>query len=104
MSGRKTEDQLDTGLRDSFPASDTVAVSQATTATPSRSDHRNAKAGDRTREELTAIRERVNVSTDEDIRYWTEKFDVSEKELNAAVRKAGFLPQDVANHLGRTLK
>lgn len=105
MNERKSrrEEELDVGLRDSFPASDPVAVSQPTTATPARSDHRNARAGDKAREELTAQHRRVNVSTDHDIRYWMDRFEVGEKELKEAVRKAGFLPQDVANYLGKTL-
>lgn len=105
MNGRKSsrEEALDVGLRDSFPASDPVAVSQPTTATPARSDHRNARAGDKAREELTAQHSRVNVSTDQDIRYWMKRLDVGESELKEAVRQAGFWPQDVANYLGKTL-
>lgn len=105
MNGRKSsrEDALDVGLRDSFPASDPVAVSQPTTATPSQDGHRDARAGDKTRETLAAGRSRVNVSTEQDIRYWTEKFDVAEDKLKEAVRQAGFLPQDVADYLGKPL-
>lgn len=105
MNGQKSsrEDALDVGLRDSFPASDPVAASQPTTATPSQDGHRDARAGDKARETLIAKRRRVNVSTKEDIRYWMERFGVAEDKLKEAVRKAGFLPQDVADYLGRPL-
>jgi hypothetical protein len=105
MNERKSsrEDALDAGLRDSFPASDPVAVSQPTTATPSQDGHRDAGAGDKARETLTAAHSRVNVSTEQDIRYWMERFDVAEDKLKEAVRKAGFLPQDVADYLGKPL-
>lgn len=102
-SERSQQEELDAGLRDSFPASDPAAVSQPSTATPSIADRPNARAGDRTRAKLATGRSRVNVSTKQDIGYWTRKFGVEERELKQAVRKAGFLPQDVANYLGKTL-
>lgn len=101
---RDTDMELDEALRDTFPASDPVSVSQPTTATPSLSDRPDAKAGDRTRMELVdAAPKRVNVSEEDDIRFWTEKFGVSEDELKEAVRNAGFFPSDVANYLGKDL-
>jgi hypothetical protein len=105
MPERKSsrDDALDAGLRDSFPASDPVAASQPTTATPSQEGHRNARAGDRAREVLAARYRRVNVSTEQDVRYWANRFGVAEDRLKEAVRKAGFLPQDVADYLGRSL-
>lgn len=105
MNERKStrEDALDAGLRDSFPASDPVAVSQPTTATPSQEGHRDARAGDKARETLAAAHSRVNVSTEQDIQYWMKRFDVAEDKLKEAVRKAGFLPQDVADYLGKPL-
>lgn len=102
--GQEAEMELDEALRETFPASDPVAISQPTTATPSLSNRSDAKAGDRTRMELVdAAPKRVNVSEEDDIRFWTEKFGVSEEELKDAVRHAGFFPSDVANYLGKTL-
>lgn len=101
---QEAETELDAALRDTFPASDPVAISQPTTATPSVSDRPNAKAGDHTRMELVdAAPKRVNVSEEEDIRFWTEKFGVTEEELKEAVRNAGFFPSDVADYLGKSL-
>ena len=101
---REKEEELDEALRGTFPASDPVAMSQPTAATPSLSDRPNAKAGDHTRVEIIdAAPKRVNVSEEEDIRYWTERFGVSEEKLKEAVRLAGFFPSDVADYLGKTL-
>ena len=101
---REKEEELDEALRGTFPASDPVAMSQPTAATPSLKDRPNAEAGDRTRMEIVeAMPKRVNVSEDDDIRYWTERFGVSEEKLKEAVRHAGFFPSDVADYLGKTL-
>jgi len=98
------EEELDEALRGTFPASDPVAMSQPTAATPSLADRPNAKAGDHTRMEIVeAAPKRVNVSEEDDIRYWTERLGVSEAELKEAVHKAGFFPSDVADYLGKTL-
>lgn len=98
------EDELDEGLRDTFPASDPVAISQPTTATPSKSDHPLAESGDEAREAADRNRHRrVNVSETEEILYWTRKFGVSEEELKHAVRTVGFFPRDVADFLGKSL-
>lgn len=98
------EEELDEALRGTFPASDPVAMSQPTAATPSLADRPNAKAGDHTRMEIVETApKRVNVSEEDDIRYWTERFGVSEEELKEAVRQAGFFPSDVADYLGKTL-
>lgn len=101
---QEKEEELDEALRGTFPASDPVAMSQPTAATPSLADRPNADAGDRTRMEIVdAAPKRVNVSEEEDIRYWTERFGVSEEKLKEAVRQAGFFPSDVADYLGKTL-
>lgn len=98
------EEELDEALRGTFPASDPVAMSQPTAATPSLADRPNADAGDRTRMEIVETApKRVNVSEEDDIRYWTERLGVSEEELKEAVQKAGFFPSDVADYLGKTL-
>ncbi|HLT77443.1 MAG TPA: DUF3606 domain-containing protein [Ferrovibrio sp.] len=101
---QETEMELDEALRDTFPASDPVSISQPTTAAPSLSDRPDAKAGDHARMELVdAAPRRVNVSEEDDIRFWTEKFGVTEEELKEAVRQAGFFPSDVADYLGKSL-
>lgn len=97
------EQELDTALRDSFPASDPVSVSQPTTATASLDSDKSAKAGDRTRDKLLQKHDRVNLSDDDEVKYWTKRLGVSKSELSEAVREAGFFPADVAHHLGKTL-
>lgn len=97
------EDELEEGLRDTFPASDPVAISQPTTATPSKTDRPMAAAGDKARSVATKRHSRVNVSEEQEVQYWTEKFGVSEEELKKAVRTVGFFPRDVADYLGKSL-
>jgi hypothetical protein len=46
-------------------------------------------------------RERINMGEDYEVRYWTEKFKVSEDELRDAVGKVGDRAQAVAQELGR---
>jgi hypothetical protein len=105
---RDAEQELDTALRDSFPASDPVALTQPTAATPSLRSGNGAKAGDRTRDKILnrtgpKPHSRVNLSEKAEVRYWTERFGVSEQALREAVREAGFIPADVANRLGKSL-
>lgn len=102
-SDAEIEDELEEGLRDTFPASDPVAVSQPTTATPSKTDRPVASSGNKARAAATKQHSRVNVSEEEEIRYWTEKFGVTEEELKKAVRTVGFFPRDVADYLGKSL-
>ncbi|HEX6959103.1 MAG TPA: DUF3606 domain-containing protein [Ferrovibrio sp.] len=104
-SKRDVEDELDAGLEGTFPASDPVAISQPTTATPQKRDKPAAEAGNKTRDavENSAPPRRVNVSETEEIRYWTQRFGVSEEELKEAVRTVGFIPADVAAFLGKPL-
>ena len=97
------EEELDEALRGSFPASDPVALTQPTAATPSLRSDNGAKAGDKTREKILQPHSRVNLSDDGEVKYWTERFGVSKAELSAAVREAGFIPADVADRLGKTL-
>jgi hypothetical protein len=100
---RDEEQELDTALRDSFPASDPVALSQPTATTPSLRSDSGARAGDRTREKILKKHSRVNLSDDDEVKYWTERFGVSKTELSKAVREAGFIPADVADRLGKSL-
>jgi hypothetical protein len=48
-------------------------------------------------------RERINMGEDYEVRYWTEKFKVSEDELRDAVGKVGDRAQAVAQELGRAI-
>ncbi len=103
QSQTEKQEDLDIALRDSFPASDPVALTQPTTATASLDSDKSAKAGDRTRDKLLQKHERVNLSDDDEVKYWTERLGVSKTALSEAVREAGFFPADVAHHLGKTL-
>lgn len=100
---RDEQQELDEALRDSFPASDPVALTQPTTATSSLDADKSAKSGDRTREKLLQKHDRVNLSDKDEVKYWTERLGVSKDELSEAVREAGFFPADVAHHLGKQL-
>lgn len=42
-----------------------------------------------------ADRTRVNVNEEHEVRYWTERFGVSEEQLREAVQKAGVMVEDV---------
>jgi hypothetical protein len=46
-------------------------------------------------------RDRINVSEDHELRYWTQKFGVSQDELKSAVQKVGPMAKDVQQHLGK---
>jgi Protein of unknown function (DUF3606) len=48
-----------------------------------------------------ADRSRVNIHEDYEVRYWTEKWGVSETQLVAAVIKAGVSANAVAQALGK---
>ena len=48
-----------------------------------------------------ADRLRINMNEDYEVRYWTQKWNVSREELAAAVRAAGVMVKDVAKKLGR---
>jgi len=45
--------------------------------------------------------DRVNVNELYEVRYWTEKWGVTEAELRLAVRKVGVMAKDVAKALGK---
>ncbi|WP_341913545.1 hypothetical protein [Ferrovibrio terrae] len=53
---RKEDADLDRALRDSFPASDPISITQPTTEIPQKVDKRLAKAGDETRRKTAGIR------------------------------------------------
>lgn len=97
------EEELDEALRDSFPASDPVALTQPTTATPSLRSEAGAKSADKARQKILKKHSRVNLSDENEVEYWTERLGVSENELRNAVREAGFIPADVADKLGKRL-
>ena len=46
-------------------------------------------------------RNRIDVSEEHELRYWTEKFHVSPDELRSAVQKVGPMVKDVQRHLGK---
>ena len=48
-----------------------------------------------------ADRLRINMSEDYEVRYWTQKWNVSREELAAAVREVGVMVKDVAKKLGK---
>jgi len=48
-----------------------------------------------------ADRIRINLNEDYEVRYWTEKWNVSRDELAAAVHEAGVMVKDVAKKLGK---
>lgn len=97
------EEELDEALRDSFPASDPVALTQPTASTPSLRSEGGVKSADQARSKILKKHSRVNLSDEGEVEYWTERLGVSEEELRAAVRDAGFIPADVADKLGKTL-
>ncbi len=44
-------------------------------------------------------RERINVDKEDELRFWSREFDVSEEQLRDAVRAVGTLANDVRAHL-----
>jgi hypothetical protein len=48
-----------------------------------------------------ADRQRVNVDEDYEVRYWTQKWNVSEERLREAVATAGVMADDVEAWLRR---
>lgn len=48
-----------------------------------------------------ADRLRINMNEDYEVRYWTQKWNVSREELADAVRSAGVMVKDVAKKLGK---
>ena len=48
-----------------------------------------------------ADRQRVNLDEDYEVRYWTEKWNVSEERLRQAVAAAGLMSDDVEAWLRR---
>jgi hypothetical protein len=47
-------------------------------------------------------RSRINVNESHEIRYWTQRFEVSEAELRKAVAEVGVSVKAVAEHLGKS--
>jgi hypothetical protein len=50
-----------------------------------------------------ADRIRINMNEDYEMRYWTQKWNISREELTAAVREAGVMVKDAAKNLGKEL-
>lgn len=48
-------------------------------------------------------KQRVSLVRDEEVRYWTDKFQVTQDELRDAVDKVGDRASAVAQELGRAL-
>ena len=48
-----------------------------------------------------ADRQRVNVNEPHEVRYWSEKWGVTEQQLRDAVNRAGVMVTDVAKALGK---
>jgi hypothetical protein len=48
-------------------------------------------------------RDRINVDEDYELRYWSEKFDVTPERLRRAVKTSGQMVKDIAALLGKTL-
>ena len=48
-----------------------------------------------------ADRSRINMQEDYEVRYWTQKWNVSREQLAAAVREVGVMAADVARRLGK---
>ncbi|HVW75784.1 MAG TPA: DUF3606 domain-containing protein [Rhizomicrobium sp.] len=48
-------------------------------------------------------RSRINVHEDYELRYWTEKWNVTADQLREAVRAVGPMAADVARQLGKTV-
>ena len=46
-------------------------------------------------------RSRIDVSEDDELRYWTKELGVSADELKSAVQKVGPMAKDVREHLGK---
>lgn len=46
-------------------------------------------------------RSRININEPHEVRYWTQRFDVSEDALRRAVAQVGVSAQAVAQHLGK---
>jgi len=46
-------------------------------------------------------RDRINLSEDYEVRYWTKTLGVSEDELRAAVKQVGSTAEAVRRHLGK---
>jgi len=46
-------------------------------------------------------RNRINLSEDYEVRYWSQKFGVTPEQLRGAVKKVGNSPDDVEKELKR---
>ena len=46
-------------------------------------------------------RSRININEPHEVRYWIQRFDVSEEDLRRAVAQVGVSADAVARHLGK---
>lgn len=49
----------------------------------------------------TPDRDRINLSEDDEVQYWTQALGVSEDELREAVKAVGLTSEAVRNHLAQ---
>lgn len=47
-------------------------------------------------------RSRIDINEAHEVRYWTQRFDVSEADLRKAVAEVGVSAKAVADHLGKS--
>jgi len=50
-----------------------------------------------------ADRSRINLDEAYEVRYWTQRFGISEEQLRHAVKARGVSAQKVADYFGKTL-
>jgi hypothetical protein len=83
-----------------FPLHDGALDSRFTFAVVhDRPCHQEPAMSDDTSKRGPADRNRINVNEDYEVRYWSEKFGVSEEQLRAAVARAGVMADDVERAL-----
>ena len=69
---------------------------------PARRPIRFAMAAHAALNTVTLDRNRINTIEPWEIKYWTERFGVSEQELKDAVFTVGSIIDDVKKHLGKS--
>jgi hypothetical protein len=55
-------------------------------------------------ENKSPCRNRISLTQEDEVRYWTKLFSVSRERLAAAVAKVGFCPEAVAREFGKTAR
>jgi hypothetical protein len=94
----------DAGMTETTLPSSLPSRCIATTAPPAKNSacgwKEHTMADDRTITDQ-ANRLRINMNEDYEVRYWTQKWNISREDLAAAVREAGVMVKDVARKLGK---